>query len=230
MKAEIFTKKNIVFKDAEELRCFIGGTTYRFGDASLPRVLEHLHNGAFIISAMKGGFPVGKTYEEFTPDEKATYRNNINATNELKAKLKAKGLGYIPSLGGFIESDKKTGQEINVNEFSFIVPKPANMDSKTFVDIAMGLAKEYDQDSVMVGGIPEIDNGQIRYLSPSKAVDIAWDIDPNAKFSKATVYKKLDLENRPYYTQPKKTGPRNFTFDSESKRTVSHIIGIDENY
>ena len=225
MKAEIFTRKNKIFDSKEEL-CYFAGQTYRFGDASMPRILEHLQNGAFIISAMSGGFPVEKTFEEFTPEEKAKYRADIELTKQLKEDIRSKGLGYIPSLGGYIEEHKPPKKNIDVNEFSFIVPKPANMDNKTFVDIAVELMKKYGQQSVAIGGIPEIDGGQIRYLRPTEAADIDWEIDPDMLFSKTTVYKERDLKNRPYYTNPKKMGERNFTFSDASLRKISDIIAV----
>lgn len=225
MKAEIFTRENKVFDSKEEL-CYIGGQAYRFGDASMPRILEHLKNGAFIISAMAGGFPVGKTFEEFTPEEKTKYRNDIDITKQLKEDIRSKGLCYIPSLGGYVETYEAPKKNIDVNEFSFIVPKPKNMDSKTFVDIAIELMKKYKQQSVAIGGIPEIDNGQIRYLRPSDATDIDWEIDPDYLFSKTNVYKKKDLKNRPYYTNPIKQGERNFTFSDASLRKISDVMAI----
>lgn len=225
MKAEIFTRENKTFDSKEEL-CYIGGQAYRFGDASMPRILEHLKNGAFIISAMTGGFPVGKTFEEFAPEEKAKYRHDVELTKQLKEDIRAKGLGYIPSLGGYIEEYEPPKKNVDVNEFSFIVPKPANMDNKTFVDIAVELMKKYDQQSVAIGGIPEIDNGQIRYLRPADAADIDWEIDPDYLFSKTNIYKNKDLKNRPYYTNPIKLGERNFTFTDASMRKISDVIGI----
>lgn len=225
MHAKIFIRKDKVFDSKEEL-CYIAGEAYRFGDTSMSRILEHMKNGAFIISAMHGGFPVGKTFEEFTPEEKAKYRNDIALTKQLKEDIRNKGLGFIPVLGGYIENEDDPDRKIDVNEFSFIVPKPANMDNKTFVGIAVELTKKYGQQSVAVGGIPEIDNGQIRYLRPSEAVDIDWSIDPDYQFSNTKVYEKKDLKNRPYYTNPKKLGERNFVFTEDSIRKLNDIIAI----
>lgn len=226
MKAEIFTRKNKIFDSKDEELCYIAGEAYRFGDTSMSRILEHMENDAFIISAMRKGLPVGKTFEEFTPEEKAKYRNDVALTKQLKEDIRSKGLGFIPSLGGFIENEDDPERRIDVNEFSFIVPKPTNMDNKTFVEIAVALAKKYEQQSVAIGGIPEIDNGQVRYLRPGDEVNIDWSIDPDYMFSKTKVYEKRDLKNRPYYTNPKKLGERNFVFSEDSIRKLSNTIAI----
>lgn len=225
MRAQIFIYNDKVFDSKEEL-CYIAGETYRFGDASMSRILEHMKNGAFIISAMHGGFPIGKTFEEFTPEEKAKYRNDIALTKQLKEDIRNKGLGFIPALGGYIENEDDPERKIDVNEFSFIVPKPVNMSNKIFVEIAAELAKKYNQQSVAIGGISEIDDGQIRYLRPGEAVDIDWSIDPTYQFANTKVYEKKDLLHRPYYTNPKKLGERNFVFTKDSIRKLNDIIAI----
>lgn len=78
----------------------------------------------------------------------------------------------------------------------------------------------------MIGGIPEIANGQVRYLQPSSANSIEWEINPDMEFSNVHVYREIDREKRPYYTDPKKLGGRNIVFDSMSKRNLSSIVGV----
>lgn len=205
---------------------WVENVKYRFTDATMNRILEHIENGAFIISAMRSGFPIGKTFEEFTPKEKEKYISDKQKTEELKKDIRAAGLGYIASLGGFKENEGTT-EEVNVNEFSFIVPRnPKIMSNKEFVEFAVSLAKKYDQDAIAVAGIPEIANGQIHLLSPHAILDIEWGVDKEGDFSEAKVYRNIETEKRPYYTAPKKMGGRNFVFDSTSKNFLNTIVGV----
>ena len=204
----------------------IGERAYYFNDSTMSRILEHAKNGMFIISAMKGGFPIGKSFDEFTPAEKEKYKADKALTKQLENDIKAAGLGYIPSVGGFNEKNDND-ETVDVNEFSFIIPRRNNqMSNKEFVEFAVGLAKKYDQNSVLIAGIPEIANGQIRYIAPSEFVNIDWDAEQKPDFTETKVYRNLNTEERPYYTAPKKLGGRNFVFDSVSQRNMSHIVGI----
>ena len=205
---------------------FINGACYRFTDSTMSRILEHAQNGMFIISAMKGGFPIGKTFEEFTQAEKEKYLADKEKTNQLRKDIQAAGFGFIPSLGGFKENEG-TPDEIDVNEFSFIVPKGnKNISNKDFVEFAVSLAKRYNQDSVLIAGIPEIANGQIRYLSPGDFTNIEWGDEIKPDFTNTKVYRETDPTKRPYYTAPKKLGGRNFVFDSVSMRHMGNIVGV----
>lgn len=204
----------------------VGDRYYYFNDSTMSRILEHAKNGMFVISAMRGGFPIGKSFEEFTPKEREKYKADKALTKQLEEDIKAAGLGYIPSVGGFKEKNDD-GETVDVNEFSFIVPRRNNqMSNKEFVEFAVGLAKKYDQNSVLIAGIPEIANGQIRYIAPSEFADIDWDAEQKPDFTETKVYREPDTEKRPYYTAPKKLGGRNFVFDSVSQRNMSHIVGI----
>lgn len=218
----------MIIKFDDELKCWkTPHDTYHFSDASMNRVLEHMKNGAFAISAMTEGLPVGKTYNNFTEREKQLYKTAVERTRELQNDLRAAGLGYISAIGGYrYEPDENRSEPIDAQEFSFIVPKPKDMDDKTFVETAVNLGKKYKQKSIMIGGIPEIANGQVRYLQPSSENDIEWEIDPDMNFSNVHVYKEIDREQRPYYTAPKKMGGRNIVFDSMSKRNLSAIVGF----
>lgn len=218
-----------VIKDSS---CYVGGKRYRFDDASMSRIMEHAKNGMFIISAMRNGMPFGKKYADFTDTEKERYRNAIAITKRLERDLVEMGFGYVPSLGGYIEEDEKTGKNVDVDEFSFIVPKPKDMSYEEFVKKAAILMNKYGQNSVMVGGIPFIANGQIRYLTPEKVNEVnefaepddTYKINPDMNFSNVKFYKEVDPEKRPYYTAPKKMGGKNFVFDEESKRIIGRTV------
>ena len=204
----------------------VGDKYYYFNDSTMSRILEHAKNGMFVISAMRGGFPAGKSFEEFTPEEQQKYKADKALTEQLENDIRAAGLGYIPSVGGFSEK-KKNDELVDVNEFSFIVPRRNNeMTNKEFVEFAVSLAKKYKQDSVLVAGIPEISNGQIRYIKPDEFFDIDWEHNKKPDFTETKVYRELNTKERPYYTAPKKLGGRNFVFDSVSQRNMSSIIGV----
>lgn len=204
----------------------VGDKYYYFNDSTMSRILEHAKNGMFVISAMRGGFPVGKSFEEFTPKEREKYTEDKALTKQLENDIKAAGFGYIPSVGGFNE-EAENGDTVDVNEFSFIVPKSnSKMSNEEFVELAVRLAKKYDQNSVLIAGIPEIANGQIRYVNPAEFIDVNWDGNKEPDFTETKVYREPDTKERPYYTAPKKLGGRNFVFDSVSQRNMSSIIGI----
>lgn len=204
----------------------IGEKSYYFNDSAMSRILEHAQNGMFIISAMKGGFPIGKSFDEFTNDEKEKYFANKELTKQLENDIKAAGLGYIPAVGGYNE-DAENGETVDVNEFSFIVPRGnSQMSNKEFVEFAVSLAKKYDQDSVLIAGIPEIANGQIRYIPQNEYLNIDWGSNREDDFTNTKVYRNLNTKERPYYTAPRKMGGRNFVFDSVSQRNMSYIVGI----
>lgn len=204
----------------------VGDKYYYFNDSTMSRILEHAKNGMFVISAMRGGFPVGKSFEEFTPKEREKYTEDKALTKQLENDIKAAGLGYIPSVGGFNE-EAENGDTVDVNEFSFIVPKGnSKMSNEEFVELAVRLAKKYDQNSVLIAGIPEIANGQIRYVNPAEFIDVNWESNKEPDFTETKVYREPDTKERPYYTAPKKLGGRNFVFDSVSQRNMSSIIGI----
>lgn len=215
--------------------CKIGDTYHIVDLSSMSRIEQHAKNGMVGISAMRGGMPVDKTYEEFTPEEKAKYQEDVKITKELERDIRALGYGFIKTLGGFIETDENTGKYVNANEFSFLIPYDPNgrFNPVDFVIEFAHLADQYGQQSILVAGFPWIADGQARYISTTYAMDlinnkeeILKQIDENFEFSKTHYNKELNREERPYYTQIPKLGGRNFTFDSESKQNLSKIVGV----
>ena len=84
---------------------------------------------------------------------------------------------------------------VDVNEFSFIVPRRNNqMSNKEFVKFAVSLAKKYDQNSVLIAGIPEISNGQIRYLKPDELLEKVFSYGD--KWSNAVSSLSVDQYNK----------------------------------
>lgn len=205
---------------------YTGNGKFRLGDVSMSRILEHSRNGMFTISAMKGGIPTGKKYNEFTPEEKTRYIENLKRSENLARDLRAADLGFISSVGGYRETEDD-GSEVDITEFSFIVPyNRSKMSRKEFVQIGLDLAKKYDQNTIAVAGIPEIANGQVKFLQSDTLLDDIWGTDIKSDFSKAVYPKELNIGERPYYTNPNALGERNFVFDSASKRYFDSIAGV----
>lgn len=106
----------------------------QFNESNWSRVLQHINDGCMMISACRG---------ENTEEE------NAKKTDELAKDIRAKGLGYIRILGGYIEN-KGTDEETEVTEESFFVPKNKDMEDEEFFNIAIDLCKKYNQDSVLI--------------------------------------------------------------------------------
>ncbi len=144
----------------------------RAEDSSLSRFYTHTQNGYFIISA----FRHTRTEEE-----------NLELTKQLEKEIRNAGLGYISTLGGYVENGDKP-----VEEVSFLVPyKKEFGDYKAFVEFAVKLCKEYEQEDVLVQ-IPEFNNGKAVYLDNTANVDMLFETWG------------IKQENEPYYTKLKK--------------------------
>ena len=199
------------------------GTYWKLRDASLNRVMYHDKNGMFIISAMRGGFPKNKTFDGLTPAEQKTYRENLRKTEELKQDIRKEGLGYIQTLGGWPESTE-TGNTIDVQEISFIVPRNPNiMDEEEFVEFGIELMKKYAQDAILVAGISFIADGQARFIKSMPEPGNA-EIDETLQLSAIHPHKEINVEERPYYTQLAKKGETNFVYDEQSYRNLSKYV------
>ena len=122
---------------------FLRSDNVSINESNWSRLYYHKNNGCFMISAYRN-----ENTEEI----------NKKKTDELAKELKAKGLGFIRVLGGFIEN-KGTENEIEVVEESFFVPKPKNVSDEEFFDIAIELCRTYNQDSVLISLPNYIDFG-----------------------------------------------------------------------
>lgn len=54
-------------------------------------VFLNTQNGKFVISAMRGGFPISKSFDEFTPAEKEKYLADKKLTKQFESGLLLKG-------------------------------------------------------------------------------------------------------------------------------------------
>ena len=170
-------KQYIISKLVDNKEVFTFGAKDDFAfvkaeDSNLSRILTHTQKGYFIISASRNT----NTEEE-----------NVRLTKELEKDIRAEGLGFISSLGGYVED-----KEIPVEELSFIVPyKEEYGDYKKFVDLALRLCDKYNQEDVLVQ-VPTLNGGKAVYLDRGANVDMVFE-----SFG-------LKQPNEPYYTRLKK--------------------------
>lgn len=141
-------------------------------DSNLARFYTHTQNGYFIISASRNNY---------------TDEENIERTKKLEQNIRNAGLGFISTLGGYVED-----KNIPVEELSFLVPYRKEYGTqKEFLQLALDLCKKYEQESVLIQ-LPDFNNGKAVYVNGNADVDMVfegWGI------------KK---ENEPYYTRLEK--------------------------
>lgn len=163
---------------------------FRLDDSSITRVLNHSKNGMMIISA-------------FIP--RYNIKENINRSKQLENDIRSKGLGFISSLGGY-KYENEDEENLSVDELSYIVPfnKNSNMTEKEFIEFAIELCKKYNQESVLVSGFEQLENGNPVYLDKNANVNLI--------FHKTEVLNGTETET--YYTKLKKRSQNNkgFTF------------------
>lgn len=162
----------------------------------MSRILTNLKKGACIIGAMRSEY-----------DDK----ENLIRTENLENDLKQLGLGYRPSVGGFIEN-KDTKDEVEVEELSFIVPLNNKFTEEEFLKTMMNLASKYDQESILVS-LPSFNEGKACYVTPSGDIDMSFD--------------RIGLPKNPtYYTKPIKHNTPKFEF-SDSKYNIYKVEDVD---
>lgn len=159
------------------------------GGNDMSRLITTFNNGAMVISACR---------EEYSKEE------NLKRTKELKQDLIAKGVGFRPSAGGFIEN-ANTPNEVAVEELSFIVPYDKNkMSEEDFFKFAIDLCGKYKQESVLVK-LPSYNGGKPFWVN-SKG-------ENQQNFEKDfRLAKKED-----YYTRPLKHHTPGFTYEFEKE-------------
>ena len=158
----------------------------RMTDSNLSRFYTHTQNGYFVISASRNT---------------NTEEQNVKLTKQLEQDIRNAGLGFISTLGGYVEDDI-----IPVEELSYLVPYRKEFgDYKAFVDLALNLCKKYKQEDVLVQ-VPDLNSGKAVYLNGNADTDMvfeSWGIKQ---------------ENEPYYTRLKKGShsDKPFTFRDAS--------------
>ena len=112
-------------------------------ESNWSRLNKHLKDNCFMISACRGD---------------KTEKENKQRTEQLAKDIRAKGLGFIRILGGYVEN-KGEADEREVVEESFLVPMPKNYAKYMFFDDAIELCKKYNQDSVLISMPEYVDFG-----------------------------------------------------------------------
>ena len=164
------------------------------GEASFSRLLQNYEDIGFIVISAERG--------ERTPQE------NTAETARLKAAINTAGYGYIPSMGGYIETDVETGDQVRVaGEQSFIVPngpyggRREGFDPDALFSHAKNWAKRFEQESFLFvppGGPARFvdENGNTLQFGPTAAMSgIVFDDSTQPFFSS---FQKGSQRERPF--------------------------------
>lgn len=173
---------------------------------NMSRILNYQKTGAMIISAQR--------------DENST-EENIENTKQLEKDIRSKGLGFRPCVGGFIEN-KDTPDESEVEEISFMIPKPQNWGDSEFLQFGLELCKKYNQESILVI-LPSINNGNPVYMKANTDIDMEFN---NMRLTNPDdfAYTKLIKGNTPSFTFTQEDSLKNkYTFISNSGLTIDSV-------
>ena len=152
----------------------------------MSRILTNLKNGACIIGAMRS---------------ECDDKENLKRTELLELDLKNLGLGYRPSIGGFVEN-KDTPDEVEVEELSFIVPYNNKFTQQEFLNMMLRLCNKYSQESILIS-LPEFNDGKACYVKGDGEIDFSFN--------------KIGLPKNPtYYTKPIKHNTPKFEFSDST--------------
>lgn len=193
-------KYNKLIKNPRQYKTIYNDYCFEINDSrnKLSRILQNFENGAAIISASRN---------------ENSLEDNAKFTKELEMDLKAKGLGYRPAIGGFIET-QESGEQVPVeDEISFLVPyNPNRFSEKEFLTTMMELGKKYNQESILIGGFKELNNGNPVFLNTSSdygKVDLAFEKEP-----------EFNAKTNPYYTRLIKGNTPKFSFNSKDSGNI----------
>ena len=114
-------------------------TIIGISEVSFSRMVDfHAKNGYIMVSASRS---------ENSDTE------NKKLDKQLKKDIQTAGWTYTPIFGGFVETNKETGEKTNVVERSFIVYNHNKDESKDFASLqkfAIEMCKKYKQEAVLV--------------------------------------------------------------------------------
>ena len=170
------------------------------------------------------GLPAGKECSE----KDAALQDRVNKENmqQFLSDVRAAGLGYIPTLGGYKEDliDPKSGEAVRDEEGKVVkvdTEKPENSviivarpeqgrDHEKLKNIGMVLANKYGQDSFFYKPPNDVDKGAY-WIKPDGSIDMEFD-----SFT-------VDDLTQQFYTQMAR-GPRHrFTALDESKELIFRV-------
>ena len=123
-------------------------------ESSLSKVFQHSKNAFIMVSACRND------YDEKTLKQK---------TKELANDIRDAGLGYIKTVGGYIEDGDEEG--IPVIEMSFFVPYNNSVTPEEFKELAIDWCNKYNQDTVL---IKEPGSDDINYINKQGEVEMSF--------------------------------------------------------
>lgn len=164
----------------------------------MARILNTFKYGCAVIGAMRS---------EYSDKE------NLQRSESLENDLRALGLGYRPSIGGFVEN-KGTENEVEVEELSFIVPYNKNkMTEEEFYSKMLDLCNKYEQESILLS-LPTITEGKACYVKGDGNIDMSFN--------------KIGLPKKPtYYTKPIKHNTPKFEFSDSDEYEIIRIPKVN---
>lgn len=129
-------------------------------ESSMNRIMSHYEGPGFIV--------VTADRSERSPQE------NRDLAQELQRKITSAGYGYIPIVGGYVETDMDTGEKVRVaDEESFLVPNAPyggksdeGFDTEHLKALGQRWAMEYDQEAIL--WCPP--GGPVQFVSPTGEV------------------------------------------------------------
>jgi len=123
-------------------------------ESSLSKVFQHSKDAFIMISACRND------YNDMQLKQK---------TKELANDIRSAGLGYIKTVGGYIEDGNEEG--IPVVEMSFFVPYNNSVTPEEFKNLAIEWCNKYNQDTVLLK-MPN--SNDINYLNKSGEIEMTF--------------------------------------------------------
>ena len=110
-------------------------------ESSLSNIATRYRDSGFII--------VGAERGDYSAEENKQRTRALQ--NILKQLHTDKKIGYVPLRGGFLETNAETQEVTPVEEYSFLIPKPADMQWEEFLHMGKTLMNKFEQEAILVG-------------------------------------------------------------------------------
>jgi hypothetical protein len=123
-------------------------------ESSLSKIFQHSKDAFIMVSACRNDY-----------DKKMLKQK----TNELANDIRKAGLGYIKTVGGYIEDGDENG--IPVIEMSFFVPYNNSITPEEFKNLAIKWCNKYNQDTVLLK-MPKEDT--INYINKQGDIEMTF--------------------------------------------------------
>lgn len=110
-------------------------------ESSLSNIAIRYRDSGFII--------VGAERGDYSAEENK--QRTCTLRNILKQLHADKNIRYVPLRIGFLETNAETQKVTLVEEYCFLIPKPADMQWQEFLDIGKTLMNKFEQEAILVG-------------------------------------------------------------------------------